>query len=249
MIPVRRLQRALLVCAIALVVVCGLCRDAGAALEVLSPTEKPPPAGIDRSVAAEPPAAPDREPVHQSMAATARLLPKPSPPAGVPSPPGEERQPEAEAEVNGTARPTVPVDPAGSPDLLPIPDISPVPGLSEETALAARPDRPESPAAPHLRIAFGAGSADLAEGSALALDRIARRLEADETLRVQVVAYAAGEDLTPSTARRLSLARALAVRGHLIDRGIAGTRMDVRALGDQVEDEPFNRVDLSVARR
>lgn len=145
--------------------------------------------------------------------------------------------------MNGTARPTLPVDPAGSPDLLPIPDIS------EETALAARPDRPVSPAAPHLRIAFGAGSADLAEGSALALDRIARRLEADETLRVQVVAYAAGEDLTPSTARRLSLARALAVRGHLIDRGIAGTRMDVRALGDQVEDEPFNRVDLSVARR
>jgi len=34
------------------------------------------------------------------------------------------------------------------------------------------------------------------------------------------------------------------VRSYLIRQGVASTRMDVRALGDKVEGEPSDRVDL-----
>ncbi len=49
----------------------------------------------------------------------------------------------------------------------------------------------------------------------------------------------------PSKARRLSLSRALAVRAFLIDQGVRSTRMDVRALGDKVQDGPSDRVDIA----
>jgi hypothetical protein len=65
------------------------------------------------------------------------------------------------------------------------------------------------------------------------------------------VAYAAGTPEDPSTARRLSLARALAVRSALIADGVSSTRIYVRALGAQpggalAGDAPADRVDLSV---
>ncbi len=61
-------------------------------------------------------------------------------------------------------------------------------------------------------------------------------------LRVQLLAYAGGEALSSSKARRLSLSRALAVRSYLIENGLRSTRIDVRALGDKTTEEPVNRV-------
>jgi hypothetical protein len=81
------------------------------------------------------------------------------------------------------------------------------------------------------------------------LKELADRMKTQESLRLQVVAYAAGDDLSASAARRLSLSRALAVRTFLIDNGVRSTRIDVRALGDKVPDQPANRVDLSFSDR
>ena len=75
------------------------------------------------------------------------------------------------------------------------------------------------------------------------------KLSANENARVQLMAYAAGEDLTSSKARRISLSRALSVRSFLIEKGVRSTRIDVRALGDKSEDEPQNRVDVNVIER
>jgi len=75
------------------------------------------------------------------------------------------------------------------------------------------------------------------------------KLAENENTRVQLMAYAAGEDLTSSKARRISLSRALSVRSYLIEIGVRSTRIDVRALGDKSEGEPKNRVDVNVIER
>jgi len=62
--------------------------------------------------------------------------------------------------------------------------------------------------------------------------------------RLQLKAYAGGTSETPSSARRLSLSRALAVRSFLIESGVRSTRIDVRALGRASDAGPPDRVDV-----
>ena len=101
-----------------------------------------------------------------------------------------------------------------------------------------------------LRIRFAAQSADLPEQSKTALGQLAQRLKDNETPRIQLIAYAEGTAETASQARRLSLQRALALRTYLIDQGVRGNRMDVRALGNKIEDDgPADRVDIIVTER
>lgn len=99
------------------------------------------------------------------------------------------------------------------------------------------------------RILFAPGSARLeADGQAI-LGPISAALTKNPRLRVELKAYARGNAETFSQARRLSLSRALAVRSHLIKRGIKATRIDVRALGSKVADGVPNRLDLLVFTR
>jgi len=77
------------------------------------------------------------------------------------------------------------------------------------------------------------------------LAKIADRLKKNQDLRVQLIAYAAGSEDQASQARRLSLSRALAIRGYLFDQGVGASRMDVRALGNKLEGGGSpDRVDL-----
>ncbi|MEK7246702.1 MAG: OmpA family protein, partial [Pseudomonadota bacterium] len=99
------------------------------------------------------------------------------------------------------------------------------------------------------QIAFAAGASGLPASAQGGLKELAGRMKAQENLRLQIVAYAAGDDLSSSAARRLALSRALAVRTFLIEIGVRSTRIDVRALGDKVPDQPANRVDLSFSDR
>jgi outer membrane protein OmpA-like peptidoglycan-associated protein len=95
-----------------------------------------------------------------------------------------------------------------------------------------------------LRIVFSQGSAEIPDKMKGELDALAQKLNADENLRVQLLAYASGTDDEASQARRISLSRALAVRSYLIKQGVRSTRMDVRALGNNVKDSPQDRVDI-----
>ena len=99
------------------------------------------------------------------------------------------------------------------------------------------------------RILFAPGSARLeADGQAI-LGPVSAALAKNPRLRVELKAYARGNTETVSQARRLSLSRALAVRSHLIKRGVKATRIDVRALGSKFADGVPNRVDLLVFTR
>jgi len=118
-------------------------------------------------------------------------------------------------------------------------------------------DRPNTPIkaantylSPRQRfhIGFGAGSAILGGKEGAALDVIAASLKQRNSLRVQLLAYADGATGTLSQTRRLSLSRALAVRSHLMNKGIQSTRIDVRALGKKYKDGTPDRVDVIVTR-
>ncbi|MFZ5792272.1 MAG: OmpA family protein [Pseudomonadota bacterium] len=102
----------------------------------------------------------------------------------------------------------------------------------------------EAGTAGKTQILFAEGSAELPPEATAQLDALADKLSKDESLRLQLMAYASGTEDTASKARRISLSRALAVRAYLIDKGIRSTRMDVRALGNKVEGEPADRVDI-----
>ena len=97
-----------------------------------------------------------------------------------------------------------------------------------------------------LRVTFGTGESDLSPASAAAIHRLVQAVPPGDSTSFNVVAYAAGTPEDPSTARRLSLARALAVRSALIADGISSSRIYVRALGSNAGDATPDRVDLAV---
>ena len=64
----------------------------------------------------------------------------------------------------------------------------------------------------------------------------------DENQRFQLTAYSS--DRNPSNARRVSLMRAISVRSFLIKMGVEGNKITVRALGNNMDAELSNRVDI-----
>lgn len=112
----------------------------------------------------------------------------------------------------------------------------------EDTQTAALP--PQSAVEGQVSIGFAEGASELTPEAKSSLDVLAERLRGDESLRVQLLAYAVAVDDNTSRARRMSLSRALAVRAYLIEKGVRSTRMDVRALGSNADGEPADKVDI-----
>lgn len=106
------------------------------------------------------------------------------------------------------------------------------------------------------QITFGAGSAALNPATDGAVLAIAAAVKAAADSSVRIDAYAAGPPEDPSTPRRLSLSRALAVRAVLINAGVPSTRIYARALGapaqpplGALQPEPADRTDITVETR
>jgi outer membrane protein OmpA-like peptidoglycan-associated protein len=96
-------------------------------------------------------------------------------------------------------------------------------------------------------LKFKPGVTDLGNGGQPVLDTIANKLLGNESLRVQLVSHATGGADDAMEARRVSLARAVAVRAYLIDKGVRSLRIDVRALGNRTDNGPAaDQVDLLV---
>ena len=100
-----------------------------------------------------------------------------------------------------------------------------------------------------IRVKFGATESKMSAEFKEALAALAESVKDKPELRLQLMAYAGGADLSSSKARRLSLSRALSVRSFLIEKGVRSTRIDVRALGNKTTDEPVNRVDINIVKR
>ncbi|MFT6580367.1 MAG: outer membrane protein OmpA-like peptidoglycan-associated protein [Alphaproteobacteria bacterium] len=99
-----------------------------------------------------------------------------------------------------------------------------------------------------LQIRFAPKSPDLPNKAESVLSSLAKKLNDDPGLRVQLHGYATGPIESPSQARRLSLLRALSVRTFLMKKGVRSTRIDVRALGSKEDGGPKDRVDVLFPR-
>ncbi len=100
-----------------------------------------------------------------------------------------------------------------------------------------------------MRVLFEAENAKLPADAREELRGLATSMTKQEDLRLQLLAYAGGAEMSSSAARRLSLSRALAVRSYLIESGVRSTRIDVRALGNKTSDAETERVDITVIER
>ena len=95
-----------------------------------------------------------------------------------------------------------------------------------------------------VRLTFDPDSSTISDAAKAQLAPLVEKLNTDVLLRVQVLAYAAGDDNASSHARGVSLARALAMRNYLTAQGIPLERMDIKALGNVAQEEPADRIDL-----
>jgi outer membrane protein OmpA-like peptidoglycan-associated protein len=98
------------------------------------------------------------------------------------------------------------------------------------------------------RIPFGSASSEISQDGKKHLDELAQRMKDDSALRLQLLGYAGSTQDSASKARRTSLFRALSVRTYLMKLGVRSTRMDVRALGNLVEDGAPDRVDAVIRK-
>lgn len=204
-------------------------------------------------------------PVPPSPVASAPLTPPPPPPSAMasaaPPPPTVAPTPLTPPAPVAAVAPPPPPPPAAAVPAAPAPaPVAATPVTPPPPAVAAPAPAPAAPqqtaAVPAARatgsalatIPFAAGSPDINEQGKAALGAVLDALKSDSAARLQIQAYASGGDDQGGQARRLSLSRALAVRGQLIEQGIAATRMDVRALG-RTNDGPPDRVDILLVRR
>lgn len=208
------------------------------------PTLQRPPAAAPQSqtsVATAPSPAPAPTP------APAPNLPVATAPAPAPTTAPAPDLPVATAPAPAPAAPQVTAPPP-PPSTAEAPVQAPASAPAPPVQTAAVPPAANLPAG-ETRILFEAGSPDLSDAARATLDSLAASLNADESLRIQLQAFAAGTDDTAPEARRLSLKRALNVRAYLVERDVRNTRMDVRALGVKSGGGPADRVDAVIVQR
>lgn len=178
------------------------------------------------------------------------------PPARRPAPPRrverpvlrrapEPRKPEVKAPPPAPL-PSVPAAPP-NPAVIPPPAIAvptaPPPPLPPIAVAAGAPGA-ATPIKGGLRVTFGAGTSTLNPASVAALQRLAAQVKAKPGIPLDLTATAAGSPDDPSTARRLSLERGLAVRAVLLNAGLASSQIYVRAMGRSGPPGPADRVDV-----
>ncbi len=206
-----------------------------------TPSPPPPPAVAET----KPPKPQPAEPAHAPE--TAAALPATPAPAPVPAP-----APTPAPTATAPAMPVTPTPAAPTPTM-PAPQ-PPTPAAPPQVATAVPPPaahaaKSGSDAAVYhkgdvLTVVFKPDDSTLPDAAQTELTALAQKMSRDESLGLQLVAFAQGDEASTSKARRLSLSRALEVRKVLMDLGVRSTRIEVRALGNKNDsaDSP-DRVD------
>ncbi|RKQ70268.1 OmpA family protein [Oceanibaculum indicum] len=210
-----------------------------------APTVTPPTAPAVRAPTALQPQKPEAPKVATPQIAAPKPAETPKPAA----PAASTEKPQRTAALP-SAKPEPVTPPAPKAEAKAAPQTATRPAEQRVAALPPQSSAPSQPAPAGItRLSFGFNQAEMDEAARTQLQAVAKRLQDNESLRVQLLAYAGGEGVSSSQARRLSLSRALAVRSQLIEQGIRSTRMDVRALGDTDKDGPADRVDIRIVDR
>jgi len=179
--------------------------------------------------------------------------PEPTAPAG--QQPERPTAPPPEPEIAAAPPPPPPqpeAEPAPAPETEPQPQPAPQPEAQPEpdTQVARLPadaalPRPGNP----IRLTFESGSTQLSPTAEKSLGDLAAALRENPGINIQLNGFASAPDGSTSQARRTALLRTLAVRTFLIDAGVERLRMNVRALGNQTDIEPQDRVDIAALER
>ncbi len=93
---------------------------------------------------------------------------------------------------------------------------------------------------------FAPNATILSPDNTAKLKALAAKLNSDENISVRIMSYARDEEPGSGKARRQSLSRALAARSVLMDEGIRSTRIEVRALGNKVQQD---KIYLEIIKR
>jgi outer membrane protein OmpA-like peptidoglycan-associated protein len=117
-------------------------------------------------------------------------------------------------------------------------------GIPEDPNASRTPIDPTAGFAVMSRVRFPKGASDIPATAHPALDTIAERLLTSH-VRVRLAAFSGKAGGDDSDARRLSLARALAIRAYLVSKGVPVERMDVLAFGGPPNGST-DRVDVLV---
>ena len=191
----------------------------------------PPPTPVESA----PPALPPSE---------GQPMPLVPPPAATPMPMAAAPEPAVPTVAVPTPVAEIPSPPAPAP-LEPLTAVA----VATPSALPAPPPAADVPVATptaFIALVFDSTDARLNETHRALLKDVVAQLSQDNDASVQLLAYAQAENR--SKARRLSLSRALAVRSYLLSQDVHNTRIEVRALGDQVPAGKPDRVDVILQR-
>ena len=151
-----------------------------------------------------------------------------------------------EEEIIQQQEPVEPVDITLDKEL-DMPDLPIIESPSKKAKANIEWDKKSKQAVPshnELSLLFNGNVTDLQSKHHEKLNSIVQELTESPELRLQLRAYAEGLDGSNSSAKRLSLARALSIRSYLMDNNIQATRIDVRALGSSSDRSPIDRVDV-----
>jgi outer membrane protein OmpA-like peptidoglycan-associated protein len=169
----------------------------------------------------------------QTAPGSATVVTRVAPTAAAPAAPAP--QPDLPEGVPDTAliHPIAPPEP-------PVGAAPPPPPVSDTAATTA------APTTSGLRLTFAPEQSDLSPESSASIRQLTAAAPGGDSTTFNVLAYAPAKADDPSTARRISLSRAMAVRGALVADGVPSARIFVRALGEQYGDGPPDRVDIGV---
>jgi outer membrane protein OmpA-like peptidoglycan-associated protein len=198
--------------------------------------------------------APARQPAVSEIPTPPLLPPQPAPESAPPTAVAPPSQPVALSRPTTLVPETAPALPANPPrQAIAIAAAAPGPSVAAMStpAVATAPSVQKAAAttvgSSISAIKFNPGATELGASPQPVLDALVARLLGNETLRVQIIAHAAGGPDEAMESRRISLARAVAVRAYFIEKGVRSLRIDVRALGNRADDAPAtDQVDLLV---
>ncbi|GAN90688.1 hypothetical protein Gbfr_021_015 [Gluconobacter frateurii M-2] len=162
------------------------------------------------------------------------------------------KAPASPVKASAPAKATVPAVPAAPPPpvvlpppFVPIQTHAPVPPADIKSVADAK-TRTEILEGGGMRILFAPESSDLNDDSLKSVVAYANTLRDQPEKRIILTGYATlpGDDI--SMPRRISLARALAIRSIFINAGVATTRLYPRAMGrpDKNDTNPPDRLDI-----
>ncbi|MGO1118440.1 OmpA family protein [Rhodovibrionaceae bacterium A322] len=217
---------------------------------------------VSSSQPPEPVTLPAKPPVKKTMEEPVQTVARPEMKAPEEDPAGNSMTAEASSSQTPPPPPTVTPAPSdsGSTEMAKAPEPPAAPKMEDkpEPKTEAKPAEPFQTAAVSATapvddnfatLLFAPGDEALTDDMKTSLNKIIGDMKADKDMRIQLLSYAGGENLSVNQARRLSLKRALAVRRYLLDQDIRANRMDVRALGKAVDGGSLDRVDVKAARR